>query len=58
MRRLLQSHACVIYREQNVVIARDAMIEQDTAIGAGTHVDESAVVSLALQAPLQDILQC
>lgn len=32
-------------REQGVVIARDAVLDRDTAIGSGTHIDESARVS-------------
>ena len=31
-------------REQGVVIARDAKLLHDTVVGAGTHIDQSAVV--------------
>ena len=39
-------------REQGVVIARDAKLLHDTVVGAGTHIDQSAVVGPQILAAL------
>ena len=38
-------------REEGVVVARDASIEHDSALGAGTHIDGGAQVLPPLLSP-------